>query len=147
SRGPRGRSARRGSRRPVPRGRPGSAPWVPPVRVAVESHRCALRSFLAHPALTRLRPCSPPDDGENICHVEFGVLGPLEVLDDGRQIELPRAKQRALLVALLLHRGETVCADPLIQELWGETPPRAAKGALQNLVAQLRQILGRDLIV
>ena len=79
--------------------------------------------------------------------MEFRVLGPLEVLDDGRHIELPRAKQRALLVALLLHRRETVSADRLIEDLWGETPPRAAKGALQNLIAQLRQILGRDLIV
>src|SRR5262249_19513609 len=80
--------------------------------------------------------------------VEFRILGPLEVLDDQRrQIEIPRAKQRALLVALLLRRGETVSADRLIEDLWGETPPRAAKGALQNLVAQLRQILGRDRIV
>jgi DNA-binding SARP family transcriptional activator len=35
--------------------------------------------------------------------MEFGVLGPLEVRDDGRTVPVGRGKQRALLALLLLH--------------------------------------------
>ena len=34
--------------------------------------------------------------------VEFRILGPLEVVSDGRPVELGGQQQRALLVALLL---------------------------------------------
>jgi len=33
--------------------------------------------------------------------VEFGILGPLEVIEDGRSIALGGARQRALLANLL----------------------------------------------
>ena len=68
----------------------------------------------------------------NAGHVEFRVLGPLEVVDGGQPVDLPRRKHRALLAALLLHAGEPVSSDRLIEELWGERPPRTARDALQN---------------
>lgn len=43
--------------------------------------------------------------------MEFRVLGPLEVREDGRAIELPRHKQCALLAFFLLHAGE--CSRPM----------------------------------
>src|SRR3954454_3011920 len=79
--------------------------------------------------------------------MEFRILGPLEVLDDGRIVSLPRRKHRALLAVLLLHAGEVVSVDRLLEDLWGGRPPRTAKESLQNYVAHLRTILGRDLIV
>ena len=52
--------------------------------------------------------------------VRFRMLGPLEVLDDdGRPLALGGAKQRALLAVLLLHAGQAVSADRLIDELSG----------------------------
>jgi len=77
----------------------------------------------------------------------FGVLGPLEALDGGRVIELPRRKHRALLSVLLLGVGERISSDRLIEDLWGETPPRTARDALQNYVSLLRRELGADLVV
>jgi DNA-binding SARP family transcriptional activator len=49
--------------------------------------------------------------------MDFRILGPLEVLDDGRAITPPGAKPRALLALLLLHANETLTADRLIDEL------------------------------
>ena len=43
--------------------------------------------------------------------MEFRILGPLEVLEDGRQVGLGGAKQRALLAVLLLHANEVVSTD------------------------------------
>jgi DNA-binding SARP family transcriptional activator len=58
--------------------------------------------------------------------VQFRILGPLEVLDDGRPLTLGGAKQRALLAVLLLHAGQVMAVERLIDELWGEAPPEAA---------------------
>jgi DNA-binding SARP family transcriptional activator len=79
-------------------------------------------------------------------HIEFRVLGPFEVWSEGRALELKRRKQRALLALLLLHAGEVVSTDRLIEELWAGKPPKAAVGSLQNLVSDLRKALGRELV-
>ena len=79
--------------------------------------------------------------------MEFRILGPLEVRDDGHLVELRRHKQRALLAFLLLHAGEWLSADALIEALWGEHSPKTARAALQGYIAQLRRALGRELIV
>ena len=56
-------------------------------------------------------------------------------------MRLGAGKQRALLVVLLLHRGEVVSRDRLIDALWGETPPKRAGKALQVYVSKLRKLL------
>ena len=78
--------------------------------------------------------------------IEFRVLGPLEVLVEGRALELKRRKQRSLLALLLLHAGEVVSTDRLIEELWAGKPPKAAVGSLQNLVSALRKQLGAETV-
>jgi len=75
--------------------------------------------------------------------IEFRVLGPFEVRVEGRALELKRRKQRSLLALLLLHAGEVVSIDRLVEELWAGKPPKAAVGSLQNLVSDLRKALGR----
>ena len=79
--------------------------------------------------------------------MEFRVLGPLEVEEDGRVLKLGGAKQRALLALLLLHANEAVARDRLIDELWSSTPPETASAAIQVYVSQLRKLLGHDAIV
>ena len=78
--------------------------------------------------------------------MEIRILGPLEVSDDGRVVELGAGRQRALLALLALHAREIVATDRLIEELWGGSPPPTAAKALQNLVSQLRRSLGADSI-
>jgi len=79
--------------------------------------------------------------------VEFRILGPLEVVDESGAIALGGQKQRALLGLLLVRAGEVVATDRLIDQLWGEPPPRTAATSLQNLVSQLRKLLGADILV
>jgi predicted ATPase/DNA-binding SARP family transcriptional activator len=74
--------------------------------------------------------------------VELGILGPLEVRIAGRPVPVPGARQRALLAALLLRRGGVVPVDRLVDEVFGESPPREARNALQTYVTRLRQSLG-----
>ena len=71
----------------------------------------------------------------------FRILGPLEVDDDGRSVELGGARQRALLAILLLHRNEVVSADRLIEELYDGRPPPTAAKSLQAHVSRLRGAL------
>src|SRR5262245_7899549 len=76
-------------------------------------------------------------------HVQFGVLGPLEVVDrDGNTLEVPGRQMQTLLALLILHAGEVVFADRLIDVLWNDDPPRSAANALQVQVSKLRKQLG-----
>jgi len=78
--------------------------------------------------------------------LEFRVLGPLEVLDEGSPVPLGGRNQRALLTLLLLRANEAVSAERLVDQLWGEHPPRTATTSLQNTVSQLRKLLGPGLL-
>ncbi|MGW1343594.1 BTAD domain-containing putative transcriptional regulator [Kribbella sp. NPDC002412] len=74
----------------------------------------------------------------------FGVLGPLVVRTDaGAPVAVPDTKVRTLLLDLLAHRGQPVSADRLIEDLWGDRPPRNATGTLQARISQLRTALDR----
>jgi DNA-binding SARP family transcriptional activator len=65
--------------------------------------------------------------------MEFRILGPLEVWDEGGEVSLAGPKPRALLaVLLLLHPNEVVPADRLIDELWAEDSPEDAAAALPS---------------
>jgi DNA-binding SARP family transcriptional activator len=79
--------------------------------------------------------------------LEFRILGPLHVLDDDRTIELGGARQRAVLAILLLHRGETVSVDRIVDLIWGERPPATAVKTIQVYVSHLRRALVEDAIV
>jgi DNA-binding SARP family transcriptional activator len=74
--------------------------------------------------------------------VEFRILGPLEVSHEGRPVAIPGARQRELLAILLLHAGEVVSTDRLMDALWGEGRPAAGTTALRVRVSQLRKALG-----
>jgi YVTN family beta-propeller protein len=73
--------------------------------------------------------------------MEFRLLGPVEVDDEGRPLVLGGAKQRALLAILLLHANEVVSRDRLIDEIWGEHPPASAPHSLEVYVSRLRKTL------
>jgi DNA-binding SARP family transcriptional activator len=76
--------------------------------------------------------------------LEFRILGPLEVVDGEEVLHLGGQKQRALLALLLLDPNRVVSTDRIVDALWGEQPPRTAATSLQNLVSQLRKLLGPE---
>jgi len=76
--------------------------------------------------------------------LEFRILGPLEISRDGVAVKLSGQRQRAVLALLLLNANHVVPTERLVDELWGENPPRTAVTSLQNSVVQLRKLLGPD---
>jgi YVTN family beta-propeller protein len=79
--------------------------------------------------------------------IEFRLLGALEVVDGDRPLTLGRPKQRALLAVLLLHRGEPVSSERLVDELWGQEAPASAIKIVQGYVSSLRKELGDGVLV
>jgi DNA-binding SARP family transcriptional activator len=63
-------------------------------------------------------------------------------LEGERRVPLGAPKQRALLAALLVHAGEVLTRDRLIDALWGDEPPASAAQSLQVYVHGLRKALG-----
>ena len=76
--------------------------------------------------------------------MEFRILGELEVGEGGRAVALAGARQRALLTNLLLHAGEVVSAERLIDDLYGARPPATAAKSLQAHISRLRKALGGE---
>jgi DNA-binding SARP family transcriptional activator len=79
--------------------------------------------------------------------LELRILGPFEARRDGRALELPAGKARALLALLLLHRNEVVSVDTLVDGLWGERPPATAAKNVQVYVSHLRKRLGEETLL
>ncbi|GLZ55401.1 AfsR/SARP family transcriptional regulator [Actinomycetospora sp. NBRC 106378] len=73
--------------------------------------------------------------------MEIQVLGPLEARVNGRSILPTAAKPRQVLALLALHAGAVVPVSTIVDELWGENPPRSAQTTLQTYVMQLRRLL------
>jgi len=78
--------------------------------------------------------------------VDFRLLGTLEVAGPEGPLRLGGRQQRTVLAVLLLHANEFVSRDRLIDDLWGESPPRNARAAIHNNVSRLRGLLGADTI-
>lgn len=73
---------------------------------------------------------------------EFRILGPLEVVVDGRAVPLGGRKQRALLAVLIVRAGSIVTADTLIEEVWGADAPATVRAGLHVYLSRLRRVLG-----
>ncbi|WP_170176433.1 AfsR/SARP family transcriptional regulator [Lentzea flaviverrucosa] len=65
----------------------------------------------------------------------FGLLGPLDVVLDGRHVYIPPGKRRVVLAALLLRPGQVVGVDELVELAGG------SRNALQTTVGRLREAL------
>jgi class 3 adenylate cyclase len=79
---------------------------------------------------------------DNRPQLEFRVLGPLEIRSPRGVVSLGGGKPRALLADLLIHLGQVVSVDRLIDDLWGAAAPVTARHALEVHVSQLRKVLG-----
>ena len=73
--------------------------------------------------------------------MEFGVLGPVEVLVAGRAADAGYPRQRAVLAVLLLEMGRVVPPELIIDRVWGEEPPASVRNVLYGYVAKLRAVL------
>ncbi|MGW4891994.1 AfsR/SARP family transcriptional regulator [Kitasatospora sp. NPDC004240] len=73
--------------------------------------------------------------------MRYSVLGPLEVFDQGIAVPIERPRRRAVLTFLLLNANHHVCIEQLVDALWGERPPRSARGQVHTAVSALRKLL------
>ncbi|MGZ8636375.1 MAG: AfsR/SARP family transcriptional regulator, partial [Actinomycetota bacterium] len=74
----------------------------------------------------------------------IGVLGPVEVSRAGQPVALGGPKQRAVLAHLVVRANQVVPAETLIDLVWGDDPPEAARNSLQSYVSHLRTALGAE---
>src|SRR3954468_18736369 len=74
--------------------------------------------------------------------MRFLVLGPLEVSEaGGAPLRIAGSKERTILACLVAHAGRVVPVDDLVDELWGDSPPRAPEKTLTSYVSRLRRDL------
>ncbi|HET6750893.1 MAG TPA: BTAD domain-containing putative transcriptional regulator [Actinomycetes bacterium] len=78
--------------------------------------------------------------------MRVGVLGPLEVREGDRRVDIPSARQRALVALLALDAGRVVPVERLIEGLWGDDAPEDARNALRHHVSRLRRAIGPSLV-
>jgi predicted ATPase/class 3 adenylate cyclase len=71
--------------------------------------------------------------------VEFRILGPLEVIGPDGPLELRGAKRRSLVALLLVHAGQWLSTDRIVEALWGDDVAAGATRTVQTYVSQLRQ--------
>ena len=69
------------------------------------------------------------------------ILGSFQLEEGGRRILLGGARQRAVLVSLLLHANEVVPSEQLLVDLWGEDSSPSAANSLQAAISRLRRAL------
>ena len=118
----------------------GMAPlWVSGHRVAASRRSFRRKQFRVRNA----RVTGSGTVGGEVAVTDFRISGPLEVrAGEDSSSASTGARQRALLAILLLHVGEVVSSDRLMDELWGDEPPEAGATALRVRVSQLRRALG-----
>lgn len=79
--------------------------------------------------------------------MRVGLLGPLEIEQDGKPVAVGGARLRALLARLALEVGRPVTTGALVDALWEDDLPADQVHALQSLVSRLRRALGDPALV
>jgi DNA-binding SARP family transcriptional activator len=74
--------------------------------------------------------------------LEFRILGPLSVVDEGQPLTLGGSRRRATLALLLLSANRVVPIERLADELYGGAPPVTALTQVQRQISDLRKLLG-----
>lgn len=70
----------------------------------------------------------------------FQVLGALRVMNGDRDCTPTPPKMRSVLALLVLNANRVVRVNAMIEELWGEEPPRSAITTVQTYVYHLRRL-------
>ncbi|MCU0261945.1 MAG: winged helix-turn-helix domain-containing protein [Ilumatobacteraceae bacterium] len=72
---------------------------------------------------------------------DLRALGSLAVVVDGQEVPIGGPRQRRLLAALLVHRGQVVSVDRLADAVFAGEPSDAAATTLRSYVARMRRVL------
>src|SRR5947209_5235467 len=77
----------------------------------------------------------------------FRILGPLEAIDGGAEVDLGPREDRVVLAVLLLERGSVVPTDLLAGAVWGHELPADASIRIADAIGRLRAVLGDDAVL
>ena len=75
---------------------------------------------------------------------EIRLLGTMEALSRDRRLRLGGTRQRSVLAVLLLHPGQTIPKQRLIEHAWPVDPPTTAEDLVVAYLSRLRKILNID---
>ena len=73
--------------------------------------------------------------------MKVSLLGPMEIAFGAKAIRLQRPRQRALFAILALYANKTVNTDAIIDMMWADAPPAAARNQIQVHVSHIRKAL------
>ena len=73
--------------------------------------------------------------------MDISVLGPCRVVQSGVSVVPTAVKPRKVLALLAMHPDQVVSVGSLVEELWGEAPPRSVQTTLQTYILQLRNLI------
>jgi len=76
--------------------------------------------------------------------MQVRLLGPVDIETTVGTVGLGGPRAQAVVGLLAVRAGEILTADWLIDQLWGERPPPAARTTLQSYVSRLRAVGGSD---
>ena len=103
----------------------------------------------AFPLVAASDVATPSEGGSYDGHVRFEVLGRLRAIEgddrsggEGAGLRLGGARQQLVLAMLLAEANSVVSTDALVDGLWGDSPPSAARHTVQGYVSELRKLLG-----
>jgi SARP family transcriptional regulator, regulator of embCAB operon len=82
---------------------------------------------------------------DDAAQLSVGLLGPMYADFNNRPVTPRAAKQRQVLTLLALNAGRIVTIATLVEELWGDHPPRSYATTLQTYILQLRNALAAAL--
>ncbi|MCG8927777.1 BTAD domain-containing putative transcriptional regulator [Lentzea sp. CC55] len=75
----------------------------------------------------------------------FTVLGTIEARAGDEVLDLGPPKQRRVLAVLLVHAGQVVPVEQIVDAVWHTDRPHRPKETLQTYVARLRPVLGVEI--
>jgi len=77
--------------------------------------------------------------------MEFSVLGPLRARANGVVLPLRGPREQKILAMLLLHAGQVVSLERLVETLWDAEPPATAATQVRNRISELRRAWSAEL--
>ncbi|MDH6680352.1 putative ATPase/DNA-binding SARP family transcriptional activator [Rhodococcus sp. LBL1] len=83
----------------------------------------------------------PDDQAPTEPPVEVALLGDVATRRDGVLAPLAGPRARSLLVALARRPGRSRSAAALVEDVWGDAPPRSPTNALHTQISRLRSAL------